>query len=157
MKAFLLFCFILSTYIVNAQNSVIPGGGNTSDNGGSISYSLGYIANLNGISADGSLSGGLQQPYEISVITGFINNEINLDIKTYPNPASHYLILSTGSTSLKNLSYTVSNIEGKTIRRGYIQSSQTMINLSGVKNATYIIRVYSSQKTLKIFRIVKAN
>ncbi len=157
MKTFLLFFFVISAYLVNAQNSVIPGGGNTSDAGGSISYSLGYIANLNGTSADGSLSGGLQQPYEISVITGVRNNEINLDIKSFPNPASHYLVLNAGNITLKNLSYIVSNIEGKTIRQGRILSSQTIIDLSGVKNATYIIRVYSDQRAIKSFRVIKTN
>ena len=155
MRALLFVFLFLCVSSVNAQNSVLAGGGNSTGTGGSISYSLGYIANLDGSSVDGTLNSGLQQPYEISVITGVKNTEINLSIKSYPNPVSNFLVINIGNTSLKNLNYNIMTLDGKVVRRGIIQSIQTTLNFTGFKNDVYVLNVYTGQQKVKSFKIIK--
>jgi len=54
---------------LQAQESVNATGGNASGSGGSASYSVGQVAYQTHTGTNGSVSEGVQQPFEISVVT----------------------------------------------------------------------------------------
>ena len=55
---------------LQAQESVNATGGNASGSGGSASYSVGQVVYTNNTGTSGSVAQGVQQPFEISVVTG---------------------------------------------------------------------------------------
>ena len=55
---------------VQAQTSVNATGGDASGGGGSVSYSVGQVVYTTHTGTSGSVAEGVQQPYEISVVTG---------------------------------------------------------------------------------------
>lgn len=68
-----------------AQEKIIATGGDASGSGGSVSYSVGQVTYQTHIGTNGSVSEGVQQPYEISIITGIDEAEgINLTVLAYP-------------------------------------------------------------------------
>ncbi len=78
-----------------AQDVISASGGDASGNGGSGSYSIGQLFFMTHAGADGSVAGGVQQPWEISVVTGIHEaTGINLVVSAFPNPAIDFLKLS---------------------------------------------------------------
>ncbi len=78
----------LSLLISNAfsQESVNISGGNAIGTGGSVSYSVGQVFFNTSESTTGSVTEGIQQPYEISVVTS-IKEAIGINLFTsVPTP-----------------------------------------------------------------------
>ncbi|MEJ5266144.1 MAG: hypothetical protein WHT29_12590, partial [Bacteroidales bacterium] len=79
---------------LQAQESVNATGGNAFGSGGSVSYSVGQVVYTTNSGTNGSVAQGVQQPYEISVVTGLEEAKgINLSVSAYPNPTTDYLTL----------------------------------------------------------------
>lgn len=88
----LTFVFTLSTAL--AQETVPASGGNITGSGGSVSYSVGQIVYTTHTGTSGSVTQGVQHPFEISVVSGIEETEdINLTCSAYPNPTTDFLQL----------------------------------------------------------------
>ena len=153
-KMFLLFCFGLVQ--VFAQSSVNTAGGDGSGNGGSVSFSIGQPIYQTRSGSNGSAAEGVQQPYEISVLSvseGVAG--INLLVQAYPNPTTDYLTIDILDFEISNLTYQLYDIQGKLIQNEQIISSQTNVVMRNLVPATYIIKVIQKNKELKSFKIIK--
>ncbi len=140
-----------------AQESISATGGNASGSGGSASYSVGQLLYQTHHGTTGSISEGVQQPYEISIVTGMEEAEgINLVISAYPNPATDYLHLAVESGKLKNLSFQLYNMSGELLQSEKITSSSTSILMSHFVPATYFLKVVEGSKEVKTFKVIKS-
>ena len=111
-----------------AQQNIHTAGGNTSSSAGSVAYSVGQIVYNTHSNAANIISEGVQQPYEISVITA--NEKIDasyIDVHVYPNPSSQCIKLNVGQTELSKLSYQLSDAQGKLLENKQITSSLSEI------------------------------
>ena len=73
LSIFFLLGFCIAT--VQGQQTIPATGGNASGSGGSVSYTVGQILSSSISGANGSVVQGVQQPYEISVVTALRNTE----------------------------------------------------------------------------------
>lgn len=167
VATFFVFNFFLSTAI--AQESANATGGNALGSGGSVSYSVGQVAYQTHTGTSGSVAEGLQQPYEISVVTS--SEEITLigiDIQAYPNPATDFLILSVESKvnqHVESLAYELIDMNGRVLEKKNISASHTNIQMGHLAPATYFLKVYhaapatsfrqSFSVQTKTFKIIK--
>lgn len=71
---------------LSAQESYNASGGEASGTGGSSSYSIGQVFSTHHKSGKGSFSSGVQQPYEILILTGIDVRAISLELSVFPNP-----------------------------------------------------------------------
>jgi len=141
---------------LQAQESVNATGNNASGSGGSASYSVGQIVYTTNTGTNGSVAQGIQQPYEISVVTGLEEAKgINLSVSAYPNPTTDFLELKVESEKLKNLSFQLYNMNGKLLQSAKITGSQTSIVMSNLVPATYFVKVTEGNKEVKTFKIIK--
>jgi len=141
---------------LQAQTSVNATGGDASGSGGSVSYSVGQVVYTTNTGTTGSVVQGVQQPYEISVVTAIEEaNDINLSVTTYPNPTTDYLQLKVESEKLKDLSYQLYNMNGKLLQSEEITGNQTSIVMSNLVPATYFVKVVQGNKEVKTFKIIK--
>ncbi|MEE4177590.1 MAG: hypothetical protein V2I46_08780, partial [Bacteroides sp.] len=62
----LLLCF--GVHALFGQEAVVPAGGNATGSGGSVSYTAGQVFYLIHSGPSGSVSQGVQQPYEIFAV-----------------------------------------------------------------------------------------
>lgn len=139
-----------------AQNSVNATGGNASGSGGSASYSVGQVVYSSTSETNASVAQGVQQSYEISVITAFEEaKEMNLSVSVFPNPAADYLILEAKDSELLNLHFQLYDLNGKLLQNEKITSNQTNIEMSHLAPATYFVKVSDINKELKTFKIIK--
>ncbi len=60
--------------------------------------------------------GGLQQPCEISVISGVNETAINLELAVYLNPTSDFLQLNVESQEFEYLSFYLSDMQWKLVK-----------------------------------------
>ena len=141
---------------LQAQESVNVTGGNASGSGGSVSYSVGQVVYTTNTGTNGSVAEGVQQPFEISVVTGLEEAKgINLSVLAYPNPTTDYLELKVESEKLKDLSYQLYDMTGKLLQNKKLTDSETQIDMSRFVPATYFVRVVAESKTIKEFKIIK--
>jgi hypothetical protein len=97
----------------------------------------------------------LQQPYEITIITGAENEDINLTTSVYPNPTSGQIILNSGNAALEDMSYALLDILGKIIFQHPLNKKQTTISMAELANGPYFIKVLNNKKEIKTFKIIK--
>jgi hypothetical protein len=151
-----LLTFIFSLSTVSAQESLNVAGGDASGSGGSVSYSIGQVAYQTHTGTSGSVAEGLQQPFEISVVTAIEEAQgINLTVTAYPNPTTHYLILSIDEFELSNISYQLYDMNGKLLQSEKITDNRTSIFMSNLVPATYFVKVILGNKEIKTFKIIK--
>lgn len=107
---------------------------------------------------NGSVAEGVQQPYEISTITGIEAISVDITISTFPNPITDHLILQiedTDGLKTQTMSYQIFDNSSKLLWNEKITSSQTRISMSNLVPAVYFVKVMEGNKDLKTFKIIK--
>jgi len=153
--ALVAFCLFGFGTTVQAQNSVPASGGNATGSG-TVSYSVGQVVYTTNTGTNGTAAQGVQQPYEISVVTvikGY--NDIFLECLVYPNPTTDFVILKTRSYEDENLSYQLCDINGKLIYDKKADGVETYIPMGNLISATYFLKVIYNRKEVKTFKIIK--
>ncbi len=159
LSALLLLGFGLTG--LQAQTSINATSGNASGSGGTASYSVGQVTYQTHTGITGSVSEGVQQPYEISVVTGIEEAKgIDLSVSAYPNPTTDYLTLCIDksvrtSLDLSQLSYQLYDMNGKLLQNEKITGTQTSIVMSNLVTATFFLKVIQGNKEVKTFKIIK--
>ncbi len=152
--ALILFGFSLAG--LQAQETLPAAGGDAIGSGGSASYSAGQLVYTTNTGIDGSVAQGVQQPFEISVITAIKEAEgIDLICTTYPNPTTDFLTLKVENYDLKDLSYYLFSMNGNLLESEKIIERKTSISMIEYLRGTYILKVVSKNKEAKTFAIIK--
>ncbi len=158
-KRLKLIALVLSGFALtglHAQESFNATGGNSLGSGGSVSYSVGQVVYTTDTGTNGSVAQGVQQPYEISVVTAIEEAKgISLMIAAYPNPATDYLHLKIESEKLEDLSFQLYDISGRLLQNEIITDIQTSIFMGDLLPAIYFVKVVQGNKELKTFKIIK--
>lgn len=150
----IIFLFLRLT-TVYAQQTVSSSGGDAFSNIGSISFSVGQLLILDQTGSNGSVMNGVQQPYEISVITAIEENEMSQYIFAYPNPVTGLLNLDVFRYAGGNLSFQLFNIHGKILIDKSITSTETSIGMNDFVPGIYLLKVKQENKEIKAFKIIK--
>lgn len=157
IKLSVLFLLGLGFIRVQAQEGILVSGSNISGNGGSVSYSVGQLVYKTHIGTNGSVAEGMQQPYEISVVTTIEKTtNIKLAVSVYPNPTTNYLTLSIEKFESSNLLYQLYDMNGKLLQNKKITGAKTNIDMTSIVPSTYFIKITQNNKDIKIFKIIKA-
>lgn len=151
-----MLLLVLGCTGLQAQTTVTATGGNASGSGGSVSYTIGQVVYTTNTGTNGSVAQGVQQPFEISVITGLKEaKEISLMISAYPNPTNDYLTLEVINFNLSNYYFLLYDLQGKSLRNGKITNIQTNIVMRELISATYFLKVIQNNKEVKTYKIIK--
>ncbi len=141
-----------------AQQAITSTGGNASSSGGSVSYSVGQIVYKTDSGSLGSVAQGVQQPYEISIVTGLEEAEgINLVLSAYPNPTTDYVILKVENYKTESLSYQIYDISGKLLLTKIVSNAETPILMETLANGSYFLKVSNNKAELKTLKIIKTS
>jgi hypothetical protein len=149
----LIVILITFTFSLKAQENINASGANITSDEGSISYSIGQTVYNTNTGTNGSISEGVQQPYEISVVSGIEEKDITLSISAYPNPTTDYLTLEL--IEFQNTNFQLININGKILQSEPIRNSYTRINMSNLINGLYFVKVIQNESEIKVFKIIK--
>lgn len=157
-KIILCAIFFLSFGLtkLQAQEVANTSGGNASGSGGTVSYSVGQIVYTTNTGTTGSVAQGVQQPYEISIVTEIEDaSEISLSITIYPNPATDFLTLNVGNFKTQNLYFELFDLNGSFLENKKIENNETTISMENNASGIYFLNVIESNKKLRTFKIIK--
>ena len=138
---------------LQAQEALPATGGEATGTGGSVSYSVGQVSYTTNTGTNGSASQGVQQAYKISTTTGVNETSIQLALSVHPNPTTSFLSLSVEDVS--ELNYQLIDFQGKLIEQQKIETTSTLINMEGLPQAVYFLKVTKDNQLLKTFKIMK--
>jgi len=158
-RKFVLSVVLLLALVVSglhAQEAIPASGGNGSGSGGSVSYTVGQVVYNVNTGSNGKEFQGVQQPYEISVVTAVVEaKDISLEFLVYPNPAKDFVILKTGTYDVTNLHYYLYNNNGILLDKDIVQDNETTISMQSLLPSIYFLKVVDNNKVIKIFKIIK--
>lgn len=156
LKLSVIFLLGLCLKGLQAQTNVNASGFNALGNGGSVSYSVGQVVYTTNISTNSFVAHGVQQPYEISVVTAIDGPKgINLLVSAYPNPTTDYLSLEVKDFEYSILHFQLFDMNGKLLQNEKINSNQTSIAMGNLVPAIYFVKVNHGNKEIKSFKIIK--
>ncbi|MBP1663704.1 MAG: Protein of unknown function precursor [Bacteroidetes bacterium] len=138
------------------HTSLNASGGNTGSASGSVSYSVGQVFYTTAFSTNGSVAEGVQQPFEISVLSGLEDvSGIDLFYSVYPNPTSGKLTLKIEKIETNQFAYQLFDVNGKMLRNDRLKESETNIEMFEFISSTYFLKVTKDKKEVKLFKIIK--
>jgi hypothetical protein len=166
LKSSAMLLFAIGLTGLQAQEVIPSSGGNASGSGGSASYSVGQMVYTTHTGTNGSVAQGVQQPYEISVITAIEEaKDITLQCSAYPNPTIEFVKLKVDAStlvypasaglSIHSLSYQLFDMYGKLLETKKLDGYETNIVMSNLVPATYFVKVIQGNKEIKTFKIIK--
>lgn len=146
----------LSFASVSAQEAITSTGGNASGTGGSVSYTVSQVTYTTNSGSGGTVGQGVQQPYEIYVITSIDDSrDLSLIMSVYPNPNEGLLKLKTGENVDADLRFSVFTYNGTLLLQQAVETSETEIDLGKYPAATYFLKIYKNNREIKVFKIIK--
>lgn len=146
--------FVLAIPGLSAQESVIAAGGNAAGSGGTISYSAGQIFYSINVGPSGTVAEGVQQPYEISVISS-IEEITGITGTVFPNPAADFLTLRIEMVDGMEISYKLFDIGGRLLEDRRITEIETILYMGRFSPGTYFLKITGNNQDLKTFKIIK--
>ncbi len=151
-----LFFLGLCIGVIQAQEAIPATGGTAKGTGGSVTYTIGQIADRVLTGTNGSVIQGVQQPYEISTVTAIEETEdITLMYSVYPNPTKGTIRLVIKSLDNGDFSFQLYNLTGAVIQEKRIIDEETEISMENYFSALYFLRVIRDNREVKVFKIVK--
>lgn len=121
-----LICVRLTS--LQAQETTTTAGGQATGAGGNESYTIDQIVySTYSAETNGSVSEGVQHPFDISVVTGVAETEISLNIFVYPNPTTNFLVLKIADYDKANMTYQLCDMNGKLLESEKIMGNQINI------------------------------
>ena len=138
-----------------AQQVTTATGGDASGSGGTVAYSVGQVVYTTNTDASGTVSQGVQQPYEIFTV-GIKETELNILLSVFQNPTAYNLTLQISDYNNEKLSYQLFDMQGKLLNNGQVTAQQVQINTANLPPATYFINVVNQEnKKIRSFKIIK--
>jgi hypothetical protein len=155
-----VFIFSLVISPLFSQVALVTTGGNAVGTGGSVSYSIGQTAYNTNSGVAGLVCQGVQQPYEISIISGLSLTGIDLQFSALPNPTTDFIQLRVKGEFLSKLVCRLYDYNGHLLFVKPLVENETTFSISNYPSGTYILKVnedavLSSLHELKSFKIIK--
>lgn len=144
---------LLGSEGLKAQESINSAGAEATGSGGTVNFSIGQVMYAAQTSSSGSVTVGAQQPFVISVVSGFDNANIQVSAIAYPNPTSNELKLKVNN--LENFVYQLLDVRGNIVYAQSVSQNSITIEMKELPPAIYILKVISLSSVVKTFKIIK--
>lgn len=148
--------FLILISIVSYGQETAAAGGEAIGVDGFSSYSIGQILYSTHTGSNEFIIQGVQQPYEISEITG-IQDEIGVqsEINLFPNPTENDLSLSIIDSDISFFQYFMYDMNGKLLHSNSVSKNTVPIVMNNLSKGGYIIRIMKNSKEVKTFKVLK--
>ena len=142
-----------------AQSAIVPLGGDTQSNNGSVSYTVGQIAVQTSVNSNGSISvtEGVQQPYEIQTVGVDNYPQISLNAVVYPNPTENLAQLRLNGFEIPadGLRAILYDGNGKQLQSLMVTDDLTAFQIGQYATGTYYLELRDGKRVLKTFKVVR--
>ncbi len=147
---------LLGTVRLMAQTDVPASGGDAIGTGGTASYTIGQVFYSFNAAGNTSENQGVQQPYEISVITETSQELTNgVEWEIFPNPTTEMITLRTLELLDGDHTCTLTDMSGRLIASIPLRSENTELDMRHLAAASYLLTVSNRTNPLRTYRIIK--
>jgi hypothetical protein len=154
-KTFFIASVLFVVQLAQSQEAIPVSAVAAVGSGGTAVYTVGQVFYTTHTTTAGSVSQGVQHPFEFQTLSNAALTSVNLTAVTYPNPTKDFIILKITDTALNNLRYTLFDVTGKSILSDAITASSTAIQMKYLAIGAYVLKVIQKNKPLKSFKILK--
>ncbi len=151
----LLGVFLFYANVATAQKNTVATGGEATGSGGTVSYSVGQIDYEQISGSSGTVTLGVQQPFEIFVLGVNDHPNIQIEMAVFPNPTRSNLTLRLGGLPNEGMHLILYDLMGRSIYKDRILSDETQIPMESLATSAYILRIVENNTLLKTFKIIK--
>ncbi len=154
---FLLFALSIFSFSLYSQSAVVTTGGTATGSGGTVTYTVGQIADQK-VDGNGQfIIEGVQQPFEIQEVGISSYPNITLEAILYPNPTTSKVMLSIRKYEIPSYGLTAQlfDFNGKLVKSFIVKDLDTEIDFSAYAASTYHLRIVDDKTLLKTFKVVK--
>jgi hypothetical protein len=155
MKILIAYCLFAYGTELLGQQTVPASGGDASGSGGSISFTIGQLIYTTDIASIGSISKGVQQPFDFITLGTDDFDGINLQCIVYPNPTSDFIKLKMDNYDSDKLVFELYDLTGKLLQTQKITEKETLISMRDFLPSFYFLKVTENNNVLKTFKIIK--
>ena len=146
-------CLLLLPQLMSAQVAVAASGGEASGSGGSASFTVGQMFYQNISDTGGTISEGVQQPFEIFIPVS-LESDLSINLSVYPNPTLGQLQLEINTDRFDGMRYQLLSLQGRSIASAAVSQPLTQIDMSRLAQGTYFIRVMREGQLLQTIKII---
>jgi len=155
-KQLLIAILCAITFCGFSQQASVTSGKDISSANGNISFSIGQPNYEIKNSSQGVVNEGVQQPFEILILSVIDFSEDSLNMSLYPNPSTDFIILSSKNENLEDLSFILIDNNGKIILGDQkVNSENEKINIKALPPNMYFLIINKSNKKSKTFKFLK--
>ncbi len=137
-----------------AQSGAVAAGGTANGAGGTATYTIGEANYINTTGTGGTVTQGLQQPFELFTVN-IEESNLQAEVGIYPNPTNEYIVLSVKDVDTKDIRYQLYDMQGSLLVDKKIEGTETSIYMENYATATYFLKVLNSKNESKEFKIIK--
>ena len=142
--------------ITEGQEAIPATGGSATGTGGTSTYTAGQLVFKVVTGTTGFIIEGVQQPFEISVVTAIANTEdITLECIVYPNPTNGIIKLVIKSFEDGKMRFLLYDMNGILLQEKKIEDSETVISMENLLPSIYFLKVIKGNLEVKVFKIIK--
>ncbi len=143
---------------VSGQAVVPAAGGDASGAGGTASFSFGQLAYNTHHSLSGSAAEGVQQPYEIWLVTSLAGMlHAGFDISLFPNPADDIITakLQAPPGTSQHVLLEIFDVYGKRMLSLTLMEGHTVFIVSDLMPGVYFVRANHNAQLIQTFKLIK--
>jgi hypothetical protein len=148
-------CACLFCNALKAQESVNAGGGNWVETNMTVAYSLGQVFYEPVVYSQGSVTPGVQQPYETPFVTVLSSTAFEPDIQVAPNPATDLLHVFFPAYSDSPYTMTLLDLTGKNLYTERISNETSRLPIAAFAPGVYFLQIKNNDQAVKVFKIIK--
>ncbi|MEO1030754.1 MAG: T9SS type A sorting domain-containing protein [Bacteroidota bacterium] len=137
---------------MSAQEHVLSSGLDSESSAGKVTFSVGLIHYKEASGPGGSTSVGTQIAFEVSEVLS-INDYSDLTLKVFPNPTDN--VLNVHLNAVDNLRYQITDLSGRTVTSGELNTLQSKIELASLETSIYVFNILKDNAIIKSFKILK--
>jgi hypothetical protein len=138
-----------------AQQDILSASFDATGAGGTVSWSVGEVPYSAWTTEFGTITEGVQQPYEIftmSIIEKFTSAP---GCVVFPNPTTGNVTLKFLKNTPNDLTFCIYDMEGTQVSRDTIDSEESCIPMDDLKPAIYFLVILEKNQPIKTYKIIK--
>jgi hypothetical protein len=151
--AILASCLAL---LSSAQSAVLTAGGDAAGSGGSVSFSLGQLADEQPTSAAGHVQEGVQQPY-VDGSTLISERPGTSDVSVSPTVTADQVTVQFPNAIGHRWSLTVFDVHGRVVVQRSLKDARTDLSLSHLASGAYHLLIQDDMRGVRTFTIIRTD
>tara|TARA_B100000674_G_scaffold44090_1_gene30573 strand:- start:95140 stop:95646 length:507 start_codon:yes stop_codon:yes gene_type:complete len=151
-KHLLIGAFIGSSMTVFAQQDIVSTQGDSySNSNNTIDFTIGEPVIETVSDGTNDVTQGFHQTQ--LTITSVKDYETDFILNVFPNPTAQ--LLNVKVQQINNESYQIFDINGKLVLEGKLSNTNTVIDMAGLAEGTFILSIVRANQPVKSFQIIK--